>query len=343
MANLKVTGNYLNPYEGLHAAYRGSPLYEQLGGDAAWETYARRGQLDEMITVLREQEKLGGVDKFKQNYNTDFLDTDQKMMAAANELYADRETVNKYKENYIDEATGEVKERELEMTEYDWNKHNISALVDYNKKVYEREVEAKNKEDMNGFVKFMASIPGVLGEFGTGFLQQVENIWNPIQGTFNAISATIKGENIDEAFQSAWKDDVTIGLRQQLEDWERKYTLVRDINGNYTIGGKIFGGIATSYGQFAPTMMLNFASGFVGKIGSAGSKLNNFSQSASKVINKAANLMYWTGLSSSNFGEFVRDKEMATVPTWQKLLNAAAKGTGGRAFSGSDEGKSGKV
>lgn len=328
MANLKVTGNYLNPYEGLHAAYRGSPLYEQLGGDAAWETYARRGQLDEMITVLREQEKLGGVDKFKQNYNTDFLDTDQKMMAAANELYADRETVNKYKENYIDEATGEVKERELEMTEYDWNKHNISALVDYNKKVYEREVEAKNKEDMNGFVKFMASIPGVLGEFGTGFLEQVENIWNPIQGTFNAISATVKGENVDEAFQSAWKDDVTIGLRQQLEDWERKYTLVRDINGNYTIGGKIFGGIATSYGQFAPTMMLNFASGFVGKIGTAGSKLNNFSQSAAKVINKAANLMYWTGLSSSNFGEFVRDKEMATVPTWQKLLNAAAKGTG---------------
>lgn len=331
MANLKVTGNYLNPYEGLHAAYRGSPLYEQLGGDAAWETYARRGQLDEMITILRQQEKLGGVDKFKQNYNTDFLDTDQKMMAAANELYADRETVNKYKENYIDEATGEVKERELEMTEYDWNKHNISALVDYNKKVYEREVEAKNKEDMNGFVKFMASIPGVLGEFGTGFLEQVENIWNPIQGTFNAISATIKGEGfegVDEAFQSAWKDDVTLGLRQQLEDWERKYTLVRDINGNYTIGGKIFGGIATSYGQFAPTMMLNLASGFVGKIGSAGSKLNNFSQSAAKVINKAANLMYWAGLSSSNFGEFVRDKEMATVPTWQKLLNAAAKGTG---------------
>lgn len=328
MANFKVTGNYLNPYEGLHAAYRGSPLYEQLGGDAAWETYARRGQLDEMITVLREQEKLGGVDKFKQNYNTDFLDTDQKMMAAANELYADRETVNKYKENYIDEVTGEVKERELEMTEYDWNKHNISALVDYNKKVYEREVEAKNKEDMNGFVKFMASIPGVLGEFGTGFLQQVENIWNPIQGTFNAVSATIKGENVDEAFQSAWKDDVSTDLRAQLEDWERKYTLIRDINGNYTTGGKIFGGIATSYGQFAPTMMLNFASGFVGKIGSTGSKLNNFSQSAAKVINKAANLMYWTGLSSSNFGEFVRDKEMATVPTWQKLLNAAAKGTG---------------
>lgn len=328
MANLKVTGNYLNPYEGLHAAYRGSPLYEQLGGDAAWETYARRGQLDEMITVLREQNKLGGIENFKNNYETDFLDTDQKMMAAANELYADRETVNKYKENYIDEATGEIKERELEMTEYDWNKHNISALVDYNKKVYEREVEAKNKEDMNGFVKFMASIPGVLGEFGTGFLEQVENIWNPIQGTFNAISATIKGENIDEAFQSAWKDDVTIGLRQQLEDWERKYTLVRDINGNYTIGGKIFGGIATSYGQFAPTMMLNFASGFVGKIGTAGSKLNNFSQSAAKVINKAANIMYWTGLSSSNFGELVRDKEMATVPTWQKLLNAAAKGTG---------------
>lgn len=328
MANLKVTGNYLNPYEGLHAVYRGSPLYEQLGGDAAWETYARRGQLDEMITVLREQEKLGGVDKFKQNYNTDFLDTDQKMMAAANELYADRETINKYKENYIDEATGEVKERELEMTEYDWNKHNISALVDYNKKVYEREVEAKNKADMNGFVKFMASIPGVLGEFGTGVLEQAENIWNPIQGTFNAISAIVKGENADEAFQSAWKDDVTIGLRQQLEDWERKYTLVRDINGNYTTGGKIFGGIATSYGQFAPTMMLNFASGFVGKIGTTGSKLNNFSQSAAKVINKAANLMYWTGLSSSNFGEFVRDKEMATVPTWQKLLNAAAKGTG---------------
>lgn len=327
MANLKVTGNYLNPYEGLHSAYRGSPLYEQLGGDAAWETYARRGQLDEMITVLREQDKLGGIENFKNNYETDFLDTDQKMMAAANELYADRETVNKYKEQYYDDV-GQLQERELEMTEYDWNKHNISALVDYNKKVYEREVEAKNKEDMNGFVKFMASIPGVLGEFGTGFLEQVENIWNPIQGTFNAISATIKGENIDEAFQSAWRDDVSIELRQQLENWERKYTLLRDINGNYTIGGKIFGGIATSYGQFAPTMMLNFASGFIGKIGSAGSKLNNFSQSAAKVINKAANLMYWTGLSSSNFGEFVRDKEMATVPTWQKLLNAAAKGTG---------------
>lgn len=327
MANLKVTGNYLNPYEGLHAAYKGSPLYEKLGGDAAWESYARRGDLDEMITVLQQQDKLGGIDKFSSDYDTDFLNTDQKMMAAANELYADREQINKYKEKYYDEA-GQLQTRVLEMTEYDWNKHNISALVDYNKKIYEREVEAKNKEDMNGFVKFMNSVGGVFGEFGTAFLQQVDNIFNVFEGTYNAISASIKGENADKAFQSAWENDVSSDIRAALEDWERKYSFIRDINGNYTAGGKVFGGIATSYGQFAPTMMLNFASGFIGKIGSAGSKLNSVASNSAKVINKAANLLYWVGLSSSNFGDFVKDKEMATVPTWQKLLNAAAKGTG---------------
>lgn len=316
MANFKVTANYLNPYEGAQDILRGTPLYTELGGDEQWKTYAKRGELDSLISVLSDADKLGGVDKFVNDYETRFLTNDQKLMAAATELYSDRTTLNKYTEEYLDETDGKIKEREVEMTEYDWNRKNISALVSQGKEKYEREQIQKAKEDNAAWTTFLSvlAVPNRVIASAIGSVNQ----WAIFgEAAYNFVSNSIVGgiEEGDKAFRETYSKGNEISkLLSDLEQWETENTFLRDVDGNYTTVGKIFGTIADSMGQFLPTMVINMATGGIG--GATG-----------KLIHSAANFMYWGSMASSNFEEFAKDPQMASVPTYQLILNSSFRAT----------------
>lgn len=312
MATFKVTSNSLNPYESARDMLQGTPLYTELGGDDSWNQYAKRGELDSFVSVLADADKLGGIDKFINDYETKFLTNEQKLMAAATELYSDRNTLNKYTEQYVDEADGKLKEREVEMTEYDWNRKNISALVKQGKEKYEREQIEKSKQDNAALSTFLTivAVPERVFSSAVGALNQ----WAMFgEASYNFVSQSIMNgfEAGDKAFRETYAEGnaVTEWL-QDIERWEAENTFLRDVDGNYTTVGKVFGTIADSIGQFLPTAVINFATGGIG--GTAGS-----------VIHGAANFMYWGSMASANFEEFAKDPNMASVPTYQLVLNSS--------------------
>lgn len=313
MANFKVTGNYLNPYEGAQDFLRGTPLYTELGGDEQWNTYAKRGELDTFVSVLSDADKLGGVEKFLNNYETKFLTNEQKLMAAATELYSDRNTLNKYTEQYVDED-GSVKEREVEMTEYDWNRKNISALVQQGKEEYEKQQIEKAKQDNKALTVFLTAFT----PFERVFSSAVSSInqWALFgEAAYNFVSESIMNgfEAGDKAFRETYAEgNAVTDWLESIEQWEAENTFMRDVDGNYTGFGKVFGTIADSIGQYLPNLIINFATGGIG--GTLGN-----------VIHGAVNFMYWGSMASANFEEFAKDPNMASVPTYGLILNASLR------------------
>ena len=310
----KIVVDSLNPYEDMHDQLKGTPLYQELGGDQGWKQYARRGDLNTYITILNDQDKLGGVENFANKYETKYLDTDQKLQAVANELYADRTTLNKYKETYIDEATGEEKEREVEMTEYDYNRKMIDNVIQYEKEKYQLQVEQKEKEDMNGFVKFLASGAGIALRAVSAFVSQADNIFDSFVAMGKTTIAGVTEDSTDHLRQTFQEEDWVTDFADWVAEFERKYTYNRDIYGNYVGVGGILSDLADSFGKAAMNMIINKISGGIG--GTTG-----------KIMSKASNFLYWEGLSAGNFREMVNDPEMASVPTMQLVLNSAMIGT----------------
>lgn len=192
MATFNYQGNYLNPYERARVTYKGTPLYNELGGDDTWAKYARNGQLNNLVAVLSDADKLGGIQNFANEYNTKYLDADMKMTAAANELYGDREKLNKYTESYYDDV-GVLQNREVEMSEYEWNKKNLNEYAAGKQKEFELAAVRQRKDEMNGFLKAVNTV----GTAGTALIdkavEQVDNMVSGIAGTFSGLSTFVSG------------------------------------------------------------------------------------------------------------------------------------------------------
>lgn len=208
MATFNYQGNYLNPYERARVTYKGTPLYNELGGDDTWAKYARNGQLNNLVAVLSDADKLGGIQNFANEYNTKYLDADMKMTAAANELYGDREKLNKYTESYYDDL-GVLQNREVEMSEYEWNKKNLKEYAAGKQREFELAAAQKRKDEMNGFLKTINTI-GVAGTALTDrFIGQLDNIISGIAGSFSGLSTLATSGDFSKGWNE-WFDKEVI-------------------------------------------------------------------------------------------------------------------------------------
>ena len=323
MATLTIGKNYLNPYEAAHDVYKGTPLYNELGGDDTWKQFAREGRLDSYVTMLDDAVNFEeGITEIHSKYNFKFLDKDARLSAVANELYADRDTLNKYykyenssgdvfysddgnllsNDNYKDYTKNEV-----EMSEYDYNVYSLENYSNYRKQQEERFLKMQEKQDMNGFVKFLASAYSPIQRAAISAVQHIQNFGEGLAAAGAYLGTGVftgDWEKADEAF------DYIIGHNavgeDYLVDFESKYTYWRDIDGNYTSIGAQVNSIATSIGQMLPTVALSY-------IPVVGQTLGN--------------VVYWTGMFGANEREFALDENMASVPTWQMLVSSGVKAT----------------
>lgn len=323
MATLKPTGNYLNPYEALQDRYKGTPLYQELGGDDTWKQFAREGRLDNLITMMQDASDYdGGIGTIERKYNFDYLDKDGKLSAVANELYGDRANLNKYYE-YVS-ASGDkfystddsllsqdkykdYTKTEVEMSDYDYNKYQLDNYVNYKKALEARQMEIDEKNDMNGFLKFLATAGATFMEAGQAAIGQLQNFGALVAASGDSLATLISTGNIDkadEAFREWFKGNTW--LEDDLTEFERKYTYLRDIDGNITSVGKYVTSIADSVGMALPTMALSFIP-VVGPV--------------------AGQIVYWSGMAGANMREFINDPAMASVPTYQMLISSGVKAT----------------
>lgn len=330
MSTLKLTPSYLNSYEAAHKILSNNPWFQE----SDWLSMARSGELDQYITVLANTDKITDKDKFYNDYNYAYADSQTRVAALYNELLADRSNVDTVRKklaldssgNVILDAKGKPTYEDYKASDYDYYKSVIKNRNDEHYQEYLIEQEKERKNSMNGFVKFLGDTASIGTELVYGLANQVDNLTNSIAAIGDGITAYFKGENVEDAIvdtnaSDTWRWFEQLGVQDWIVDFERRYTNVRDLDGNYSNAGKYLGGICSTLGQMLPSMVGGKVVGSAAqKAGAAAKTVNTLSQISSTLI-------FYQGITAGNIRDMYKQfaAEKASVPSGAILANASIK------------------
>lgn len=272
---LKIGTNFGNNYE----LARNIISTRQLFNQEDWEYNAVNGNLDAYIdAVYNSNNEL--IDKLHNEYNYDYADSKTRTWALFNEAYGDKtvEETDKYRRtrykkdeegNYV-LVNGKPQEETYYASDYDYYKEIINEYNEENQRLYLRKLEQQAKDEIGPVGQFFASLTAELGEVVSGFWGSIDSLLTGIAGLTNATIKSIEGENWSDAYVEYVGDDKNYLLGSKrleylLTEFERKYTTIRDIDGNLTSAGGFFIGLANSTGQMLPAFITSFGVGKAGK------------------------------------------------------------------------------
>ena len=330
MSTLKLTPSYLNSYEAAHKILSNNPWYQE----SDWLAMARSGELDQYITVLANTDKITDKDKFYNDYNYAYADSQTRVAALYNELLADRSNVDTVRKrlaldssgNVILDAKGKPTYESFKASDYDYYKSVIKNRNDEHYQEYLIEQEKERKNSMNGFVKFLGDTASIGTELVYGLANQIDNLTNSIAAIGDGITAYFKDEDVADAIvdtnaSDTWRWLEQLGVQDWIVDFERRYTNVRDLDGNYSNTGKYLGAICSTLGQMLPSMVGGKVVGSAAqKAGAAAKTVNTLSQISSTLI-------FYQGITAGNIRDMYKQfaEEKASVPSGAILANASIK------------------
>lgn len=330
MSTLKLTPSYLNSYEAAHKILSKNPWFQE----SDWLSMARSGELDQYITVLANTDKITDKDKFYSDYNYAYADDQTRVAALYNELLADRSNVDTVRKklaldssgNVILDAKGKPTYEDYKASDYDYYKSVIKNRNDEHYQEYLIEQEKERKNSMNGFVKFLGDTASIGMELAYGLANQIDNLTNSIAAIGDGITAYFKDEDVADAIvdtnaSDTWRWFEQLGVQDWIVDFERRYTNVRDLDGNYSNTGKYLGGICSTLGQMLPSMVGGKVVGSAAqKAGAAAKTVNTLSQISSTLI-------FYQGITAGNIRDMYKQfaAEKASVPSGAILANASIK------------------
>lgn len=330
MSTLKLTPSYLNSYEAAHKILSKNPWFQE----SDWLSMARSGELDQYITVLANTDKITDKDKFYSDYNYAYADDQTRVAALYNELLADRSNVDEPRKklaldssgNVILDAKGKPTYESFKASDYDYYKSVIKNRNDEHYQEYLIEQEKERKNSMNGFVKFLGDTASIGTELVYGLANQIDNLTNSIAAIGDGITAYFKDEDVADAIvdtnaSDTWRWLEQLGVQDWIVDFERRYTNVRDLDGNYSNTGKYLGAICSTLGQMLPSMVGGKVVGSAAqKAGAAAKTVNTLSQISSTLI-------FYQGITAGNIRDMYKQfaEEKASVPSGAILANASIK------------------
>ena len=330
MSTLKLTPSYLNSYEAAHKILSNNPWFQE----SDWLSMARSGELDQYITVLANTDKITDKDKFYSDYNYAYADDQTRVAALYNELLADRSNVDEPRKklaldssgNVILDAKGKPTYESFKASDYDYYKSVIKNRNDEHYQEYLIEQEKERKNSMNGFVKFLGDTASIGTELAYGLANQIDNLTNSIAAIGDGITAYFKDEDVADAIvdtnaSDTWRWFEQLGVQDWIVDFERRYTNIRDLDGNYSNAGKYLGGICSTLGQMLPSMVGGKVVGSAAqKAGAAAKTVNTLSQISSTLI-------FYQGITAGNIRDMYKQfaAEKASVPSGAILANASIK------------------
>lgn len=330
MSTLKLTPSYLNSYEAAHKILSNNPWFQE----SDWLSMARSGELDQYITVLANTDKITDKDKFYNDYNYAYADDQTRVAALYNELLADRSNVDEPRKklaldssgNVILDAKGKPTYESFKASDYDYYKSIIKNRNDEHYQEYLIEQEKERKNSMNGFVKFLGDTASIGTELVYGLANQIDNLTNSIAAIGDGITAYFKDEDVADAIvdtnaSDTWRWLEQLGVQDWIVDFERRYTNVRDLDGNYSNTGKYLGAICSTLGQMLPSMVGGKVVGSAAqKAGAAAKTVNTLSQISSTLI-------FYQGITAGNIRDMYKQfaAEKASVPSGAILANASIK------------------
>ena len=331
MATLKLTPRYFNDYEAAYKVLSQTKDFRQ----SQWESSANKGELDQYMTVLINAENIKDRQQFYKDYNLDYSDDKTYTAALYNEILADRTNTEQERERYITDDAGNIVMDEqgkptiekYKMSDYDYYKQIIKANNDVNYEKYLVQQEQERKDSMNGFNKFMTTA-SIVTEFVYGLANQLDDVFNSLAAIGNGIDAAFKGESISDAIvktnaSDTWRIFEQAGLQDAIIDFERRYTHMRDLDGNYSNFGKYVGGVASTLGQMAPSMVGGKLAGNLAKGLGASTKI------ATTISEATSTLVFYQGMTSGNIREIYSEmsKNNVTPSSAAILANATIKST----------------
>jgi len=325
MANmLSVTNNYDNPYEKTYKVLSQNPFFNKTD----WDTYAKRGDLPMYVNQMSQVSKLGDFDTYNNEKHLDMLTTDERFIAISNELYGNKDNADtEREETFYNDETGKEETKKFNMSDYDYINYMLEDKVNAAIARKTLKDEKERKDSMNWFPKTMNTLGAIAGEVLSGVATFGDDTLSLMEGIYDGFSNLVQGKDFEEGFRNAfntgengsadWRIFNSSNFSKSLQEWERQYTYMRDVNGNFTNFGKIAGQSAYSIGLMLPSM------GVVGITGKVAGKAS----SAFSKAGKAAQTIYFVGLGSDNMVQLASDPSFATTPTYQLIMDAAMKST----------------
>lgn len=315
MAKLQVLGEYFNPYEAAHSRFSRNDFYRE----SDWQTFAKRGELDNYLYVMENTNKLPSFEDIKNDYNYDYLSTDERFTLMANELQGDRtNTDTERTETVYNEATGTQEEHTFKMSDYDYTKKLLKERGEYSKYQDDLRIAQEEKDNIHPFMKFLNGLGGAAGHLVVSVADAIDGALTLLSTPVNMIASGITGEDkVREGFETPdegswdnvlnWRIFDKMGFKDEILDWEKSVSPIVDLDGNYVGIGKYILSIVDSIGQYLPAAAISIASG--------------------GTLAPLASAIYFGGMFGNTMNEMVMDPRMSTIPTAELMLNAGLRTT----------------
>lgn len=317
---IKNTG-FLNPYEGLKQKYASNAIVNKYSDD--WNIFANQGKLDEYLGTIDMFEQKGGtLSGLETEYKPDFLSSQERLIAIANEAMGDREKLVKKKREVVDEATQQLKEEEYETTEYQYTKDLLKNISNERELTYAKQMRNDTVTAKDVLKTIGAFAHGTVIGIATE-LNDVYNIFEGVAKGFDEWVKTGDADQFDKGYRSAftnddWIDVMTDDLRKVMIDPETGDYVTKAARYLYS-GGE-------SFGRMVPSIIMQAIGGgaankLVGSTGKAAALVGK----AGSVLAKSGQAFYYTAMASSNLKESFNNSELCTRPTLELMANAAIK------------------
>lgn len=317
---IKNTG-FLNPYEGLKQKYASNAIVNKYSDD--WNIFANQGKLDEYLGTIDMFEQKGGtLSGLETEYKPDFLSSQERLIAMANEAMGDREKLVKKTRQVVDEATQQLKDEEYETTEYQYTKDLLKNISNERELTYAKQMRNDTVTAKDVLKTIGAFAHGTVVGIATE-LNDVYNIFEGVAKGFDEWVKTGDADQFDKGYRSAftnddWIDVMTDDLRKVMIDPETGDYVTKAARYLYS-GGE-------SFGRMVPSIIMQAIGGgaankLVGSTGKAAALVGK----AGSVLAKSGQAFYYTAMASSNLKESFNNSELCTRPTLELMANAAIK------------------
>ena len=252
---IKNTG-FLNPYEGLKQKYASNAIVNKYSDD--WNIFANQGKLDEYLGTIDMFEQKGGtLSGLETEYKPDFLSSQERLLAMANEAAGDREKLVKKKREVVDEATQQLKEEEYETTEYQYTKDLLKNISNERELAYAKQMrnDAVTAKDVG------LSVAGFFTGAAQGVLTELNDIANIFEGIYRGFDEWVKtgdSSQFDKGYRSAFTNDTWIDTASEV----LQSVVIDPETGDYvTKAARYLYSGGESFGRMVPSMILQAIGG----------------------------------------------------------------------------------
>lgn len=337
MARMKYTSSFSNPYEEARATLQNDELYNELGGDKTWSSYANKGSLDTLVGTINAVKSKMSIEDIHNLPNWEYYSPDKKMEQLVVSMFTDNEKVKDWDVTKYDEQ-GNPQHTKESMTEREYYQKQLDEYAEYAKLQKRLKEEQEYKDQMKWYEKAVYNVSGFLNNMGIEFADYFRGIVNTVGTVFKGMWNIGNGYDWDSAWREAGQWDLipSFGWKESLYEWERTNTDLIKVTGELTTAASIANLLGNTLGQVAFLAAFNAGAVAIGSKTVQG--LNTIATyktltSAGTAMQKAGQVLYWGGMAGNNYRELCNDPALADVPTIYLATNSMLRAAGEYAVS----------